>query len=157
MPSHFQQIKLSDTSVSIVLSKHSLFFLHVAYIGGLLFHLKYQMTKSIGIPIVKRMVINRCKYYGLFSIWTPPPPLKNKNKSNFIEENVTEIIICKLLSAILFRGHALTHWGRDKMEAISQTTYSNAFSWLRMYEFRLKFHWSLFPRIQLTIFHFWFR
>ena len=35
---------------------------------------------------------------------------------------------------------ALTHWGRDKMAAISQTTYSNAFSWMKLYEFRLRFH-----------------
>ena len=51
----------------------------------------------------------------------------------------------------------LTHWGRDKMSAISQTTLSNAFSWLKMLEFRLKFQWSLFPRVQLTIFKHWFR
>ena len=25
-----------------------------------------------------------------------------------------------------------------------QTTFSNAFSWMKLYEFRLKFHWSLF-------------
>ena len=37
----------------------------------------------------------------------------------------------------------LTHWGRDKMAAIFQTTVSNGFSWMKMYEFRLKFHWSL--------------
>ena len=46
----------------------------------------------------------------------------------------------------------LTHWGRDKMAAIFQTTVSNGFSWMKMYEFRLKFHWSLFPRVQITIF-----
>ena len=45
----------------------------------------------------------------------------------------------------------LTHWGRDKMDAISQTTFSSAFSWMKMFEFRLKFHWSLFLGIQLTI------
>ena len=45
-----------------------------------------------------------------------------------------------------------THWGRDKMVAISQTTFSNAFSWMKMFEFQLIFHWSLFPRVQLTIF-----
>ena len=45
----------------------------------------------------------------------------------------------------------LTHWGRDKMDVISQTTFSSAFSWMKMFEFRLKFHWSLFLRIQLTI------
>ena len=47
---------------------------------------------------------------------------------------------------------SLTHWGRDKMAAISQTIFSNAFSWIKMYEFRLSFHWSLFPRVQLTKF-----
>ena len=51
----------------------------------------------------------------------------------------------------------LTHWGRDKIDAISQTTFSTAFSWMKIFEFRLKFHWSLFPRVQLTIFQHWFR
>ena len=51
----------------------------------------------------------------------------------------------------------LTHWGRDKMGAIFQTTFSNAFSWMKMFEFRFKFHWSLFPRVQLTILQHWFR
>ena len=51
----------------------------------------------------------------------------------------------------------LTHWGRDKMAAISQTTFSNVFSWMKMYELRLKFHWSLFLRVQLTILQHWFR
>ena len=37
-----------------------------------------------------------------------------------------------------------THWGRDKMAAIFQTTFSNGFSWMKMYEFLLTFHWSLF-------------
>ena len=48
-------------------------------------------------------------------------------------------------------------WGRDTMDAISQTIFSNAFSWMKMYEFRLEFHWSLFLRVQLTIFQHWFR
>ena len=47
----------------------------------------------------------------------------------------------------------LTHWGRDKME----TTFSSAFSWMKMFGFRLKFHWNLFLRTQLTIFQHWFR
>ena len=38
----------------------------------------------------------------------------------------------------------LTHWGRDKMDAISQTTFSNPFSSMKMHELRLRFHWSLF-------------
>ena len=50
----------------------------------------------------------------------------------------------------------LTHWGRDKMAAIFQKTFSNAFSWMKMYEFWLWFHWSLFLRVHLIIFQHWF-
>ena len=46
---------------------------------------------------------------------------------------------------------------RKKMAAISLTTFSNAFSLKKMYEFRLKCHWCLFLRVQLTIFHHWTR
>ena len=49
-------------------------------------------------------------------------------------------------------GISLTHWGRDKMAAVSQTTPSNAFSRMKMLEFRLRFHGGLFLRVQLTIF-----
>ena len=68
--------------------------------------------------------------------------------------------MCELLSdSYPFHDNSpyLTHWGRDKMAAISQTTFSNAFSWMKMFKFRLRFHWSLFPRVQLTIFQHWFR
>ena len=50
------------------------------------------------------------------------------------------------------RQYILTHWGQDKMAAISQTTFSNAFSWMKTFKFQLQFHWSLFPRVQMTIF-----
>ena len=42
------------------------------------------------------------------------------------------------------------------MAAIFQTTFSNAFSWMKMYKFRLRFHWSLFPRVQLHQPWLWF-
>ena len=51
----------------------------------------------------------------------------------------------------------LTHWGWDKMASILQTTFSNAFSWMKMYKFRLKFHWHLFLGVQLNILQHWFR
>ena len=50
----------------------------------------------------------------------------------------------------------LAHWGRDKMTAILPTTLSNKFSWMEMLEYRLKFHWSLFLRVQFIIYHHWF-
>ena len=36
------------------------------------------------------------------------------------------------------------------------TTFWDAFLFMKMHEFRLKFHWSLFLRVQLTIFQNWF-
>ena len=44
----------------------------------------------------------------------------------------------------------LTHWGRDKMAAISQMTFSNAFSWMKKYQFRLRFHRSLFLWFEIS-------
>ena len=35
--------------------------------------------------------------------------------------------------------------------------YADAFSGMKSFAFRLKFHWSLFPRVQLTITQHWFR
>ena len=40
----------------------------------------------------------------------------------------------------------LTNWGRDKMAAISQTTFWYIFSLIKILEFRLKFHWKFVPR-----------
>ena len=68
------------------------------------------------------------------------------------------LIFMSVLSLNGVDGHILwTHWGRDKMADIFQTTFSNAFCWMKMYEFRLKFHWSLFLRVKLTIFQLWYR
>ena len=70
--------------------------------------------------------------------------------------HVTGMIFLQFAGDI-FKCIFLTHWGRDKMAAISQTTLSIAFPWMKMLEFRLNFHWSLFLRVQLTIFQHWFR
>ena len=51
----------------------------------------------------------------------------------------------------------LTHWSWNKMDAISQTTCSSAFSWMKMFGLRLKFNWSLFLRVQLKIIMAWRR
>ena len=42
--------------------------------------------------------------------------------------------------------HSKGQQTEKKMDGISQTTFTNAFSWMEMYEFRLKFHWTLFLR-----------
>ena len=56
-----------------------------------------------------------------------------------------------------WRNVLLTHWGRDKMAAIFKTTFCNGFSWMEMYEFGVKFHWSLFLGVHLTTCQHWFR
>ena len=43
------------------------------------------------------------------------------------------------------------------MAAIFQTIFSNVFSCIKMFEFRLEFHQSLFLMFQMTINHHWFR
>ena len=69
------------------------------------------------------------------------------------------------LISILFNVHALninyknifenylTHWGRDKMDAFRRRQFQiDFFEWKYM-----NFDWSLFVRIQLTIFQHWCR
>ena len=48
----------------------------------------------------------------------------------------------------------LADWRRNKMADISQTTFLNAFSWMKLYEVRLIFHRGLY---KLTIFRHWLR
>ena len=40
--------------------------------------------------------------------------------------------------------YQLTHWGQDKIAAISQTSCSNAFSWMKIFAFQIKFHSNMF-------------
>ena len=60
-------------------------------------------------------------------------------------------------AATIIYKSPLTHLPLDKMAAISQTIFSNAFSWIKNLVFWLKFHWRLFPGVQLTILQHWFR
>ena len=63
------------------------------------------------------------------------------------------------LSVLFIRNWwiCLTHWDRDKLDAISQTTFSSEFYWTKIFGLRFKINWSLFLRVQLTIFQHWFR
>ena len=58
---------------------------------------------------------------------------------------------------IPYNGVTLTHWGRDKIDAILQTTFSNAISRMKVLEFLLRFHWLWLLSVQLTTFKDWFR
>ena len=54
-------------------------------------------------------------------------------------------------------ANGLTPLPLDKMATILQTIFSDAFSWMKNVVFWLKFHWSLFLRVQLTITQHWVR
>ena len=43
-----------------------------------------------------------------------------------------------------------THWGLDKIVIISQITFSNWISWMKMYKFHLRFNWSFFPKVWIN-------
>ena len=45
----------------------------------------------------------------------------------------------------------LTCWGQNKIATVLQTTFSKSFSWIKIVLFWLKFHWTLFPRVQLIL------
>ena len=51
----------------------------------------------------------------------------------------------------------LTHPPWTKWPPFWQTTFWNAFSWMKSFVFLLKFHWILFLMVQLIITQHWFR
>ena len=69
----------------------------------------------------------------------------------------SDLIFLKVYLVFEYICSDLTHLCRDKMATIFRMTFSNAYSWINMYKFWLRCHWSLFPRVQLTILQHWFR
>ena len=51
----------------------------------------------------------------------------------------------------------LKHWCKNKMADILQITFSNAFAWMKTFQFQLNFNWGLFLRVKLTLSQYWFR
>ena len=78
-------------------------------------------------------------------------------ENGMIYLNIEYVPINVVLASLYYCSEALTDWGQNETDAISQTTFSSAISWMKMYWFLFKFYWSLFPRVQLTIFQHWFR
>ena len=62
-----------------------------------------------------------------------------------------EMCFAQVRLQVEIRGLIKSHLPLDKMTAISQTTFPNAFSWMKKFESWLKFHWRLFLMGQLTI------
>ena len=102
-------------------------------------------------------------FYGLINtkLWSQGPRRPFNVKGVFILMLIGNIIMSAsgyqhTNSWLVFLELSLTYWGRDKMpDVIFQLTFSNEFSWMKMYKFQLRFHWSFFPRVQLSKFQYW--
>ena len=94
------------------------------------------------------MGLSSVRYQAL--TWTNANLLSNGPSGTHFSEIFIEIQTFSLMKMHLKMLTA--KWGQDKM-----TTLSNTFSWMKMLEFRLRFHWSLLSRVQLTVFQHWFR
>ena len=70
---------------------------------------------------------------------------KNLNSDGLVVREMGPLPECIFRSLLQFLVYS-TPPGR--MDAISQTTLSNAFSWIKYFVFWFLFHWYLFPRVQ---------
>ena len=52
---------------------------------------------------------------------------------------IGHVTLAAIALALSWSQVSARHWGRDKMAAIFQTTFPNAFSWMKIYQYRLKF------------------
>ena len=83
--------------------------------------------------------LNHCLLIILGVLWHSP--------GNNVTRDYLSHWFLKYIAKISFPGaNGLTHWGRDKMASNFLTTFSNAFSWMKIYKFRLRFHWSFVPK-----------
>ena len=58
---------------------------------------------------------------------------------------------CSYPSLLCYILKVLTHKGLGQMAAILQTTLSNAFPWMKMFNFLLRFCWIVFLMVRLTM------
>ena len=105
------------------------------------------------IRLLCTMICMKCqKYCEKSAGWCNKSVLKlNMTKPRLI----LRIIHCRpdwTSNNIISLCPVLTHLSLDKMADISQTTFSNEFSWMKSFVF-----WSLFLRVPLTIFQHWLR
>ena len=112
-----------------------------------LYHYTISVLKNYSISKLLHSILNKLSTTGTSSLWP----------SDVIWRIITwstrvNVMACCLKAEShyltqkwLLIIEVLTHWNRDKMAAILQTTFSNAFSWMKI----LRFHWSLFPMVQI--------
>ena len=113
------------------------------------------------LPNLCACITNRSIMFGLYSVtgmirsyWLCFHWFDCQQAVSLISHQVcTETFSSMVSPVVVIAIYMLTHWGWDEMDDISQTTFSNAFSWTKMYKFRLRFPRSLLSGVQWTISH----
>ena len=119
-----------------------------------------QQTKKMFFFLMRsNTAFNQFAYY--FLPWTYKP-----TENNIYQLSCNLIVYTSRLgdtythqgtgSPLVQTINCLTHLPLDKMAVVLQTIYSHAFSWMKSLVFWLKFHWSLFGKVHLTITQHWF-
>ena len=80
------------------------------------------------------------------SVFSSPPGAKALAVADMIRLILRNTAASTLTRRVDISGLSLAYWGRDKMAAISQTTFSNAFSWMKMFEFPIKISLKFVPK-----------
>ena len=96
----------------------------------------------IGLHKRKGVVRRRCRRFWNDLIWL-----------EFTGRLVLKVIAIRVTTVLTDIG--LTRWGRDKMAAIFPDDIFKCIFLMTEYGFRIKFHWSLLLRVQLTISQHW--
>ena len=110
----------------------------------------HEVMEQQTLSIAKAGII--CSLNARTSVLAAANPVESQwNKNKTIIDNIQ--LPHTLLSRWALAYSSSTHWDRDKMVDISQTTFSR----MKIYQFQLRFHPSLFLKVQLTIFQHWFR
>ena len=98
--------------------------------------------------LIIRKQIRANWFHPRFQLWTHKPFVQRSKKYSWL----TVQHLPPSFSVAFYQN--CRHFADD---IFKQTTFSNAFSRTKMFEFRLRFHWSLFLWFELTIFQHWFR
>ena len=115
--------------------------------------LQKNRKKSVSVrgwfPIVPRLMVDLSSAF-------PENPYFSRNVPNrYCGDNDDQIRLCVYVCTS--RPKCVNSSPpRQNDRHLWQTTFSNAFSWMKMIEFRIKFHWNLLPGVQLTIKQHWF-
>ena len=102
--------------------------------------------------------INVC-FTWCYWYWGNYTPISTPSEQQFInsQQFYQNIVLIKVSCVNSVVQNTLTHLPLDQMVAISQTAFSNTFSWMNSFVVWLIFRWSLFLRVQSTITQHWRR